>query len=695
MPSDKAQNNSDTIQEESTQTERESKWISVWVWFKGFVKQNVIWLLLILGLVNGLVFVFVVPPWMHYDEPGHFEYAWLIANRPGFPERGDYDQRMRRQVSASIVEHNIEGYSGMVTDPSETEEPINIFLPQVEDHPPTYYALAAIPMSIFRYSDITFQLYLMRLVSLSLFLVLVWVGYRTCQLLFGVDHPLTWMVPLFLVTLPSFVDIMTAANNDVGANLAFSLFVWASVAAIKKGLSIWRLFAIFGGVILCLFTKSTAWLGAPLSLLVIVLALFRGKKYEKFVWLALGIGVIALVVVLFSWQGGAPAFYYGTNIQTNPDSIEINQAPLGQRVISQQGQGGRFYHMLSPEDRDRLGGGSATLGAWMWADAPTTVRFPGIRDEAIIKPIVSPAPVSTRPRLINLGPREVYRGEPISTNFQSDPIQLSTTPQFFAFSAELPPRGGDMSWVYFNPSGDAGVRVYWDGVVLVQGDFAEETPPEFDRPDGSVGVWGGVQFKNIIRNASGEQTWPVFADWINQYLDVPNRNVPSTSLILSIIDTQGVSLYYEYTVARVFRTFWGVFGWANVAMYGQKPYRLFFILTGIYLIGILVGLIRKSWNLIWQVFVFFSVALFLQLLMTVFRGVGSWFWTAYIPVGRYIYPAILPASILLVGGGDQVIRFAHKITRTSKIFLYSAYFILHAAIMLWAILSINVFYYGS
>ncbi|HEY80691.1 MAG TPA: hypothetical protein G4O05_06380, partial [Caldilineae bacterium] len=51
-------------------------------------------LILLLALLNGLLYLFLVPPWQHYDEPGHFEYAWLIADRGRLPQAGDYDPAM-------------------------------------------------------------------------------------------------------------------------------------------------------------------------------------------------------------------------------------------------------------------------------------------------------------------------------------------------------------------------------------------------------------------------------------------------------------------------------------------------------------------------------------------------------------------------------------------------------------------------
>ena len=54
------------------------------------------------GLLHGLLYVFLVPPWQHNDEPNHFEYVWLAAHRDGLPVPGDYDVAMSRAVVKSM-----------------------------------------------------------------------------------------------------------------------------------------------------------------------------------------------------------------------------------------------------------------------------------------------------------------------------------------------------------------------------------------------------------------------------------------------------------------------------------------------------------------------------------------------------------------------------------------------------------------
>jgi hypothetical protein len=656
------------------------------------IRKNKIRVILTFGLVIGLLFVFLVPPWMHYDEPGHFEYAWLIANKPGLPVRGEYDQAMRREVAASIVEYDIEGYTNMSTDPLQVDQSIDIFLTQVESHPPTYYLLASLPLRLFRHSEITFQLYLVRLVSLGLFLCMVWVAYRICLELFGEHSPITWMAPLFLVTLPSFVDIMTAANNDAAANLAFSLFLWASLLVIKKGPADLRLAALVGSVVLCLFTKSTAILAIPLSLFVLLLALFRGKKWAKWAWMGTLVVLLLMGMLLISWDKHAPAFYYGRDIHSNPLTVTTDSAPLGKAVITQEGDGRQFYHLLSAEDRENLVGQQITLGAWIWADFPTSIRYGGIQEGEVWIPPLSVNSVASRPRIELPWVSKRQITEPKTIAFTAESITLTTTPQFYAFSLEMPEVGGNMSWVYFPTGGDAANKVYWDGIVLAVGDFDSDTPPKFDDDQGLGGVWNGVRFTNLIRNASGEDLWPVFAGWVKNLVNIPNRIVPSASLIMSPLDFKATSVYYQISIERIFRTFWGVFGWANVALHGQKPYRIFFILTFIYSLGIMTALVRGAFKRQHGAFFFLELAAVAQIVIVLYRGVGSWFSEVYIPVGRYIYPVIIPLSIFISVGVDHLIGFTHKTTHTLKYILYGAYAAIQLGIMTWAIISIINFY---
>ncbi|MCZ7552822.1 MAG: hypothetical protein M5U05_09600 [Anaerolineales bacterium] len=44
--------------------------------------------ILVLAGISGLVFIFIMPAWQHYDEPNHFEHVWLAANLERLPQPG-------------------------------------------------------------------------------------------------------------------------------------------------------------------------------------------------------------------------------------------------------------------------------------------------------------------------------------------------------------------------------------------------------------------------------------------------------------------------------------------------------------------------------------------------------------------------------------------------------------------------------
>jgi hypothetical protein len=73
-------------------------------------------IVILLGVINGLIYVFIYPPWQHYEEPSHFEYAWLIASRLSLPKYPAYDQSERRLIAASMVRHNFFKDLGFLPD---------------------------------------------------------------------------------------------------------------------------------------------------------------------------------------------------------------------------------------------------------------------------------------------------------------------------------------------------------------------------------------------------------------------------------------------------------------------------------------------------------------------------------------------------------------------------------------------------
>ncbi len=278
----------------------------------------------LLALILGTIYTFFIPPWQHYDEPTQFEYAWLIANRPGLPQPGDYDQNMRREVAASMLEHGF--FEGLDFRPNllSQTEPVWIGISQLDDQP-LYYWFAALPLRLLKYTDVTTQLYAARLVSLLFFLGMLAAGMGLVQEIAGRwDTSLAWLVPLTLVLIPGVLDSMTSVNNDVGAAFVFTLFMWGSARLVRGGLRWFELGWVVAAASLCYFTKSTVFAAVVLLPLVLLFSIFK-NKYPWVPWFAMLVGSLALAIGVLGWGNAAAWETYSP--QAGQNRLQVSTGP--------------------------------------------------------------------------------------------------------------------------------------------------------------------------------------------------------------------------------------------------------------------------------------------------------------------------------------------------------------------------------
>ena len=516
--------------------------------------------LVIAAFLHGLIYLSLEPPWQHYDEPTHFEYAWLIANRGQLPQAGEFDQSMRREVAASMLTHNFFHDLGFRPDLISLKEPSWIGLSELS-HPPFYYLLLALPLRFFHYTGVTFQLYVGRLVSVILYASTIWVAGRLVADLTPARHPLRWAVPAFMMLLPAFSDLMTAVNNDVGAIAFFSLFLWGSVRMIMRGLSARRLIWVVGSAAICAATKNTAGSAVLLALPVIALGLLRGPWPWQGTVILLGV-ILLGITALFSWDDGA--YWYRNPGRETSLPQESAQAPLGHRVLAMQlGAAESRVGVRQPlltRDVEALRGQEVTIGAWMWATEPVPVRAPALRDGSPHAPHV---------------------------------LDITTTPVFYAHTQLVSDEAHQVE-VVLDPSLGAGARepvtVYYDGLVLHEGVWPLDSAPRFDDPSGQRGRWGGQPFTNRLRNGSGEWLWPRLRPWVEQSLMV-YAPAPLSLFVASVLDWSRTRALYLPTADNLFRTFWARFGWNHIGL-PEVWYRIIRVITAFSLIGLLIRAAR-------------------------------------------------------------------------------------------------------
>lgn len=596
--------------------------------------------ILLLALVHGLIYVFLVPPWQHYDEPNHFEYVWLTANLDRLPKPGDYDPGLSRRVVESMLVNGFFDGTDIKPELDSSDEPVVIWGYSQLSEPPLYYVLASLPLRLLPSVEVDYQLYATRLVSLLLYLITIMVTWGVAREITPMGNPLRWMMPLTLALLPAFVDLMTAANNDGIAVVVVSLFLWSGVRLVRRGFSLLDFTLVVGMTVASYFSKNIAMLIIILFPIVVLFTVLRGK-WRILAWTVIGSGIVVVMLIVFSW--GDAVYWYHATSQVEPTRESNQKAVLGDHVLRINTHARVLPLNMPPlfqpipiEVGKELRGKQVTLGAWIWASQPAEISSP------ILK---------------------------VSSRSSSEMVGVDEEPKFFAMSIEIP-QDTSRVWVGLSPKPDSSsdVHIYYDGLVLALGQRTTQEPPRFDSPDGSRGFWGGEPFVNLLRNGSAEDAGPRIHPFVDQLgaKILPDNSRPSL-LLTSLYDLSVSGPMYSLTVQRLFQTFWAQFGWANVPLIGDKPYHVLVVFTIIAVLGAVICVLRRWNSLSRDVLFFLSIALFLSWSTTFTRGASfMYFPRHYTPVARHTFPVIIPAILLLTAGWlqifDLVSDFFHRAT---------------------------------
>lgn len=605
------------------------------------------WLILVAFLL-GLVYVYINPPWQQNDEPGQFEYVWLAAHLDHWPQPGDVNDEMRRAVIESMIANGY--FPEGVPVPSyraHSSQPIYIAVPQIGS-PPLYYFLASLPVRLVRGTDIEMQLYMMRLVSLALFVAAVYFAIQTTNLMFG-SHLLGWMMIVFIAMLPQLVYRMTAINDDSAAVFSVSFFIWMSVRGIHRGADWKTIIGILVSIGLCALSKSTAWVTMPFAVLALLLSLFKTRQH--LVWMGVFALAILAAVLAFEWQLNLPADFY--QYRNTPRRAQSQQAVDGSYAFMNTSKYNAFYQVINrdalieqtkPTDR------KVTFGVWAWANQPVVVSPPKLEF-------------------------------PWNDVLHFGKLTLSTQPKFFAATGEIPQKFTKPVLRLVNNNLPAGVELYWDCMILVPGKLDHNSMPDTSENCSEV-QWENYAGANLVRNPSGERGWFSLRDSAANLITQTYR-IQITDL-WALFDPVTSRFYFQAAPNYLFRTFWGRFNWGTLGLVGTKPYRFFAIISVLSFIGNWIALWRYRKNHNWNQFAFLLLFMLAALFLTLTRFIGSWDNpNTLLPQARYFFPAIIAAAFFICLGWYALLELPLKWLRVHDYFIY-LFFALFLAYNGWA-----------
>jgi hypothetical protein len=510
---------------------------------------------------------------------------------------------------------------------------------------------------------------MVRLLSLLLYLASILIAWGVMTEVTPTGSPLRLLLPATMALLPSYADLMTSMNNDTAAIIAFSLFLWGGVRLIRRGFSILDFLWTVSAAILCYWTKNSVYLALPLLGVVLLFAILRKGLWRKLAWGSLGVAIPLSAFIVFDW--GDAALWESRRLQTSPIREVSSVAPFGQSVFRMEIPAGESLgqyelRQIIPRQTVRnLEGKTLTLGVWIWASQPVKARLP---------------------LLI----------EPYQQNYPFQEVQLGLEPTFYAVSSVMPITR-NRTWVTLSPltKAPSGITVWYDGLVLAEGERPLTEPPQFATSTANEGVWGGKPFVNLLRNASAEASWPRVRPWADEFGSkiFPDRGRPAL-MLYTLLDQSAAGWYYRETGENLLRTFWAMFGWGHVPLWGYAPYRPLGAITLLGLLGAAIPLWKKRKTLPWDALAFFALTMLGVWGLAWLRGSIYIFYKSFIPGARYVYAAIIPTLLVLIAGwsalGEQVGR-RWKLFQRGQILIYLSFYVV---LDIYSWVSIIHYYYG-
>jgi hypothetical protein len=589
----------------------------------------IVGVLLVVWLAHLFAYVWLVPPWQHYDEPTHFEYAALIRELGHLPLTDEQIPALRRAIARSMIESGFYSNRAVPLTPPDLDSPTLTIGINERGHPPLYYVLVALVTAPLREASITTQLYAARLFSVVLAALLFGASYLTLRLLTGDDRIIRYATLAILALHPAFADIMSSVNSDVLANLVAVLLLLAGCWLLRRP-SVWRMLAGLPLLFLAVSVKRVLLFYALILPLAWFLAL--PNRLKRWVVLAASVGVLGVCAWLLfqpwrlaEWSVTPPTAYGYSSARLiqraqQPENIRELIPYAGAVTFALETRSGEPPQTLSQRlystQLQAVAGKRLTLAAWMRADRPTL---------GASQPLVL-----------------------IDGVVLSHSLQLDTSWQRVIQMVDVPKHAHVLE-VRLSAPAQPGI-IWYDALALVEGGINEL--PGRDDPDASfeAALLDESAPPNLLRNAGAEVQIPPLPN----ALGFLAGGLLNQRTLGKLFDRAWISAVYPRQALLLFQGFWGLFGWGERSV---SPG--WFMPLGLLVLASLLGLAWLTWHDYWPQRHTRAAKIWWLCLLAVALGWGAallrvhsqpfpgeMFWS----FGRYAFVAILPSLLVFSAG---------------------------------------------
>ncbi len=429
-------------------------------------------------------------------------------------------------------------------------------------------------------------------------------------------------------------DISSGLNTDAGAMFSITLLFWSLSKINSTTLKYHSMIRIIPALILCLFTKSTAWIGIPITIIYLLANLPISQRKWMLTTLALGITIAIPILLTIKQNIPAHWFWYEPNKPIRFIAAEFidRSGPAGPNALIVDPQ--ENYHGIVQyiEDNkiENLRGKNITIGGWTKLDKGSQIQFP---------------------------------------NFSTDDGGYSHTTtgtgewQFQTIVKQVPINANYLAIIL--PASNNDSIVLYDGLTVTIGNHTNKQASHLTSNKDTIKVWGKETISgNMVRNSTVETMWP----------NIQRKHIfgfsPNRALWSLYSWERTHPVWLRDLPSWLFAMYWSGFGGTQPGL-NRLQLIPFLIITALGLCGIVRQTYLGNHKIKYakhnyQMTIFFLIICTMLIFIMVILRTDIYPHQANMLMfagTRYSLPAMLPTSILLTLGWINIIpRRYHKIT---------------------------------
>lgn len=281
---------------------------------------NLLKLLLLTAICNGLIWMVLTPPFQYPDEQSHFAQVQNLSEQNTYKNLGQNNTSLEINLTEEVLgtaRDNLGNnsytyhpefkprYSDTYVGPNEDlirnlpeNSRLHLVKKESTENPPLFYLLATPAYKLFSSSSLFERLFAVRFISLILFTLNVYVAYLVGKIIFG-KHPSSLALPAAIASMPMLIHSSTGVLPDSLTNLLFSIVLYFSLKVISNGLNpsylIYGVLTIWLGI----YTRQQFPISIFILLMAITIAIFLKNKFKTILFIC---SATALLTVFFFFR---------------------------------------------------------------------------------------------------------------------------------------------------------------------------------------------------------------------------------------------------------------------------------------------------------------------------------------------------------------------------------------------------------